>query len=146
MLRSLLLPALLLLSLEPRAADLWQCTYPDGSVEWRDRPCPPAPGIETSRHSEGGGNGTFSTIPPDRPPESVLERAERARQRARDVSRRDRPAPDAGQGDAELRCAEYEERIDAIDRRLRRGYTASEGNELRAERRRVRRLLGRACR
>lgn len=146
MLRLLLFLALLLLSPESWGTNLWQCTYPDGSVEWRDRPCPPTPGIEASRRSAGGGNGTFSTIPPDRPPESLLKRAERSRQRARTVSRQGRPVPEAGQGDTDLRCAEYEKRIDAIEYRLRKGYTVSEGNELRAERRRIERLLARACR
>lgn len=136
----------LLVTLHAEAAGIRQCTYPDGTVEWRDRPCPPGRGIASSKHRTGTGPGTFNTIPADRPPEALLERADRFRQQARERSRQARPLIDSEEGVAEMRCAEYEKRIAAIEYRLRKGYTVSEGNELRAERRRIERLLRDVCR
>lgn len=136
----------LLMPLDAEAAGIRQCTYPDGSVEWRDRSCPPGSGIRGSEQETGNGRGTFSTIPANRPPPALLERAERSRRQTGARSRASRRESDVSDRDPELRCAEYEKRIDAIDRRLRKGYTAIEGNELRAERRRIERALSQVCR
>jgi hypothetical protein len=137
---------LLLAPLEADTEEIRQCTYPDGTVEWRDRDCPPGRGIGSEKHESGDGRGTFTTIPADRPPATRLERAERSRRRTGGRSRTSRAESDASKRAVALRCAEYEKRIDAIDRRLRKGYTVSEGNELRAERRRIQRALSRGCR
>lgn len=136
----------LMLPLEAEAAGIRQCAHPDGRVEWRDRPCPPGSDVRSSEHGTTNGRGTFSTIPANRPPPALLERAKRARRRHGDGSRVSRPAGAASESGAEPRCVEYEKRIDAINRRLRKGYSVSEGNELRAERRRIERALGKACR
>lgn len=132
------------LSIPPtlEAGEVRQCIHPDGSVEWRDRPCPAGSELRSGKSRPPGGAGTFNTIPADEPPARLLERARRQSGPGASPVRPGERAAD----DTDLRCAEYEERIDAIDRRLRRGYTASEGNELRAERRRIQRLVGRACR
>lgn len=136
----------LLMPLEAEADGIRQCTHPDGSVEWRNRSCPPGSDVRESEHETANGRGTFNTIPANRPPPDLLERAERFRRRTGARSRTSRPESDASERAAELRCAEYEKQIDAIDRRLRKGYTVSEGNELRAERRRIERALSKACR
>lgn len=141
-----LLLVCLLMPLEAEAAGIRQCTYPDGRVEWRDRPCPPGSGVRTEEHETTSGGGTFNTIPANRPPAALLERADRFRRQAEARSRASRPESDASARGGALRCAEYEKRIDAIDRRLRKGYTAGEGNELRAERRRIERAYSEACR
>lgn len=141
-----LLLACLLVTSEPGATEIRQCTYPDGTVEWRGRPCPPGSGIQSKEHEPGDGRGTFNTIPADQPPETLMKRAELSRARTLHRSQKAGPAAGAAREDAELRCAEYEKRIDAIEYRLRKGYTVTEGNELRAERRRIKRLQWRACR
>lgn len=140
-----LLVAALSIPLALEAGGVRQCIHPDGTVEWRDRPCPAGSELRSDKSRPPGGAGTFNTIPADEPPAKLLERAKRIRRQSGPEASPARPAERA-RNDTDLRCAEYEERIDAIDRRLRRGYTASEGNDLRAERRRIRRLLGRACR
>lgn len=140
--RCLIIAILLLTTRAPaaEAGDIRRCLHPDGTVEMRDRACPPGT-VETDR---AGGTGTFSTIPGNHPPPGLLERAAQSLRRAeragRAAGRRDRAEQ------SRLRCAEYEKRVAAIDRRLRKGYTASQGNRLRAERRRIRRLLGEGCR
>lgn len=135
----------LLLPMEAEAAGIRQCTYPDGSVEWRDRPCPPGTRVQASEQEMVNGRGTFNTIPANRPPPALLERAERSRRQPGAGSRTSRPGSKASERGTALRCAEYEKRIDAIDRRLRKGYTVGEGNELRAERRRIERAHSKAC-
>lgn len=135
----------LLMPLEAEAAGIRQCTHPDGSVEWRNRSCPPGSDVQESEHETTNGRGTFNTIPANRPPPALLERAERSRRQAGAGSRTSRPESNASGRGSALRCAEYEKRIDAIDRRLRKGYTVSQGNELRAERRRIERALSEAC-
>lgn len=136
----------LMLPLEAGAAGIRQCAHPDGSVEWRDRPCPPGSDVRASEHGTNNGRGTFNTIPADRPPPALLERAKRARRRHGNGPRTSRPESATPDRRAEPHCAEYEKRIDAIDRRLRKGYSVNEGNELRAERRRIERALAKACR
>lgn len=136
----------LVISMDAGAAEIRQCAYPDGTVEWRDRPCPPGRGIESSEYETGNGRGTLNTIPADRPPEALLERAKGARRQAKEPSRPVRRSTGPAGRATELRCAEYLKRIDAIQYRLRKGYTVSEGNELRAERRRIERLVRDACR
>lgn len=140
-----LLAAVLSIPLALEAGEVRQCIHPQGTVEWRDRPCPPGSELRSGRPGAPGGTGTFNTIPADEPPAKLLERAKRVRRQSAPEASSARPAERAG-NDTDLRCAEYEERTDAIDRRLRRGYTASEGNELRAERRRIGHLLARVCR
>lgn len=122
--------------------DLWRCEHPDGTVELRDRPCPA--GVTGAPYA-GGRAGTFNTIEPADPPEALLERSRRS---TRESAGRPRGAgPSVGEArDRRLRCAEHEARVAAIDRRLRKGYSAQEGNRLRAERRRIERLLNDACR
>lgn len=146
MLRISLLMIGLLVSLQADSEEIRKCTYPDGTVEWRDRPCPPGRGIASSSHETHPESGTLSTIPADQPPEALLERADRFRNRTTGHSQGTRSVTDPAGGDTDLRCAEYENRIDAIEYRLRKGYTVSEGNELRAERRRIERLVRDACR
>lgn len=140
-----LLVAVMSIPLALEAGGVRQCIHPHGTVEWRDRPCPPGSELRSGKSRPPGGVGTFNTIPADEPPAKLLERAGRVRRQSGPGASPVRPAERAGD-DTDLRCAEYEERIDAIDRRLRSGYTASEGNELRAERRRTQRLVSRACR
>lgn len=138
---------LVLLSISPalEAAGIHECIHPDGTVELRDRPCPPDAEARAGKPGAGGGSGTFNAIPADEPPATLLERADRFRHQS--GSETGTVPPTAGAADdTELRCAEYEKRADAVDHRLRKGYTASEGVELRAERRRIERLLARACR
>lgn len=135
----------LLMPLEAEADGIRQCTHPDGSVEWRDRPCPPGTRVRANEQETANGRGTFNTIPSNRPPPGLLERAERSRRQTGDRSRTSQRESDVAGRGAALRCAEYEKRIDAIDRRLRKGYSVSEGNELRAERRRIERAHSKGC-
>lgn len=138
----MLVVAALLASPLSRAAQetMYRCVHADGSIELRGRPCPPD---TRGGPLEPGDGGSFSTIPATRPPEALLERAERFR---REAKRRSVRAGGTEDEAGRLECAEYEKRVAAIDERLRKGYTASQGNRLRAERRRIRHLLADACR
>lgn len=123
-------------------AEIRKCVRADGAVELRDTPCPPH--WRTERLDVSAGSGSLSTIPATRPPAGLLKRAKRSMRETRAPSPENRAFVEPDED--ELRCAEYEKREDEIDRRLRKGYSAGQGNRLRAERRRIRRLLADACR
>lgn len=123
-------------------AEIRKCIHADGDVELRDRPCPPDSSTDRPETSTSG--GSFSTIPESRPPSGLMERAEQSIRRNRKPAQRSRAS--AAHDERDLRCAEYQKREDEIDRRLRKGYKPGQGTKLRAERRRIRRFLGDACR
>lgn len=135
----------LVIACPARAGDIHRCVHPGGTVELRDRPCPPGTAEEPPFGDGEGEGGRFSTIPANRPPEALLERARRARSEAHEVGG-GRPNNRSDSRERAARCAEYAARIDRIERRLRKGYSAGEGNALRAARRRMEHLRGELCR
>lgn len=133
----------ILLSLDGTAiAGTWLCVRPEGPTELRDSPCGEGPLLEERRYDFGAESrrGTFNSYAPTEPPVRPARPA--ATSDSGRTPRRTSPREDA----TAMRCAEHEMRIRAINRRLRKGYGAAEGNELRAERRRIEELLAGACR
>lgn len=140
--RCTLLLVLALCAADVHGGEIWQCTRADGSVELRDTRCPDAPGVREKRYVADSGRGTFNTYEPVAPP--VYPEVNPAP--AADP-RRPAGATPSGESDTiREKCARFEMKISAINRRLRKGYSTEEGNELRAERRRIESYLHDVCR
>lgn len=120
------------------------------------------------RHVDEHGVVHFSDEPPDRDAFEVIDQADLdaatttiqsapvpdTEDRARLEQERDRRSAAqaqaaeqrrAAQDAHEAQCAGYEMRLEQIQQRLRAGYSAAEGNRLRAERRELRTRHGREC-
>ncbi|TVS12730.1 MAG: DUF4124 domain-containing protein [Gammaproteobacteria bacterium] len=86
---------------------------------------------------------TIQSAPPPEARDQVRLEQERARRSSVQAQAAERRR--AEQAAHEARCAGYESRLEAIQARLRAGYSVAEGNRLRAERRDLRARHGREC-
>lgn len=119
---------------------LYRCTSADGRIEFRQFPCH---GRDDSLRLELNDRPS-GWIPPDPsevfqedPRPEVSSAADRSADTARKAAAVDRRR--------EEKCWKKEHQLDQVNRKLRAGYQASEGNRLRAKRREYQDYLKRFC-
>ncbi|KAA6184406.1 hypothetical protein F2Q65_12580 [Thiohalocapsa marina] len=115
---------------------VYRCTAPDGSVEFRQQQCAAR---DTARQVEIEDQRTGWT--PPSPPEETAPPPERTRSRASGTAARDA----AAQRQAE-RCLAKRQQIERVNAQLRAGYKADQGVKLRRRRAEYEDYLRQFCR
>ncbi len=103
-------------------AGIVRCVTANGQVEYRESPCPDGSGREVEIRDE-----RIGSVAP-KPRHKLRRRSAKARATRRERARKKKPQV------SDLGCWRKRRALEAVERRLRRGYRAGEGVRLRERR------------